>query len=262
MTGDHRVRDRLAPHRRRDAEAHPDHADARRHDDARKRTEEGGVDELVAAAVEGDRAALARLLEVLRPLVLRVCRARLRGRDHGEAEDAAQEALIAVLRSLPRYRDQGRGFLAWVHGIVVHKITDARRAAGRHPFEAIEPPETADSTPGPEDLALHRETAARLRQVLDVLPPRQRDIVVLRVAVGLSAAETAEAVGSSPGAVRVAQHRALSTLRTRARELLPEEPGLLREDLRSDFARAPVTGDPHLDALLADADAALGELGR
>jgi RNA polymerase sigma-70 factor (ECF subfamily) len=46
-----------------------------------------------------------------------------------------------------------------------------------------------------------------------VLPDKQREIVVLRVVVGLSAEETADAVGSTPGAVRVAQHRALARLR-------------------------------------------------
>ena len=44
-------------------------------------------------------------------------------------------------------------------------------------------------------------------------PEKQREILVLRVVVGLSAEETAEAVGSTPGAVRVAQHRALARLR-------------------------------------------------
>ncbi|MFD1050594.1 sigma factor-like helix-turn-helix DNA-binding protein, partial [Kibdelosporangium lantanae] len=53
----------------------------------------------------------------------------------------------------------------------------------------------------------------RMKQLLDVLPDKQREIVVLRVVVGLSAEETAEAVGSTPGAVRVAQHRALQRLR-------------------------------------------------
>jgi RNA polymerase sigma-70 factor (ECF subfamily) len=46
-----------------------------------------------------------------------------------------------------------------------------------------------------------------------VLPEKQREIVVLRVVVGLSAEETADAVGSTPGAVRVVQHRALARLR-------------------------------------------------
>ena len=50
-------------------------------------------------------------------------------------------------------------------------------------------------------------------ELLRILPPKQREILVLRVAVGLSADETAEAVGSTAGAVRVAQHRALNKLR-------------------------------------------------
>ena len=57
------------------------------------------------------------------------------------------------------------------------------------------------------------ELAGRMDKLLDMLPDKQREILVLRVVVGLSAEETAEAVGSTPGAVRVAQHRALGKLR-------------------------------------------------
>jgi RNA polymerase sigma-70 factor (ECF subfamily) len=57
------------------------------------------------------------------------------------------------------------------------------------------------------------ELAGRMDKLLGLLPDKQREILVLRVVVGLSAEETAEAVGSTPGAVRVAQHRALGRLR-------------------------------------------------
>ena len=50
---------------------------------------------------------------------------------------------------------------------------------------------------------------------MQVLPEKQREILILRIVVGMSAEETAEAVGSTPGAVRVAQHRALAKLKTR-----------------------------------------------
>jgi RNA polymerase sigma-70 factor (ECF subfamily) len=66
---------------------------------------------------------------------------------------------------------------------------------------------------GPEQRALQGELNERMSQLLRVLPDKQREIVVLRVVVGLSAEETADAVGSTPGAVRVAQHRALARLR-------------------------------------------------
>lgn len=57
------------------------------------------------------------------------------------------------------------------------------------------------------------DVAGRLAELLSVLPDKQRDIVLLRVVIGLSVEETAEALGSTPGAVRVAQHRALARLR-------------------------------------------------
>lgn len=60
---------------------------------------------------------------------------------------------------------------------------------------------------------MQADLSRRMNDLLHVLPEKQRDIVLLRVVVGLSAEETAEAVGSTPGAVRVAQHRALARLR-------------------------------------------------
>jgi RNA polymerase sigma-70 factor (ECF subfamily) len=52
-----------------------------------------------------------------------------------------------------------------------------------------------------------------MRTLLETLPEKQREILTLRVVMGMSAKETADAVGSTPGAVRVAQHRALAQLR-------------------------------------------------
>ena len=57
------------------------------------------------------------------------------------------------------------------------------------------------------------DAAERMNKLLATLPEKQREILVLRVVVGMSAEETAEAVGSTPGAVRVAQHRALARLK-------------------------------------------------
>jgi RNA polymerase sigma-70 factor (ECF subfamily) len=52
-----------------------------------------------------------------------------------------------------------------------------------------------------------------MRDLLEVLPPSHRDVLLLRVAVGLTAEETGRALGMSAGAVRVTQHRALNRLR-------------------------------------------------
>lgn len=176
-----------------------------------------GIDSLVGAARDGDRWALEQLLAVIRPRVVRYCRARVgaHGRSHATADDIAQEACLAVLTALRTYRDQGRPFLAFVYGITAHKVADAHRSAARN---RSDPVADLPDTPGPgvDDPAEHvmrGEMSGRMSELLRTLPQKQQEILILRIVVGLSAEETADAVGSTPGAVRVAQHRALNRLR-------------------------------------------------
>jgi RNA polymerase sigma-70 factor, ECF subfamily len=184
--------------------------------------------DLVQRAVHGDQEATAALLELLRPGIVRYCRAHL-GRVGGRfttADDVAQEVCLAVLNSLPRFRDQGRPFAAFVYGIAAHKIADAQRAAVRHmsvaPVDTLA--EQQDGTPGPEQQAIAKDLARRLSRLLRHLPDLHREIVVLRVAVGLSAEEVGQTLDMSPGAVRVAQSRALARLRTLAHTAFDEVP--------------------------------------
>jgi RNA polymerase sigma-70 factor, ECF subfamily len=156
-------------------------------------------------------------LEIIRPIVVRYCRARVGTAERSglSADDVAQEVCLAAMMALPRYQDQGRPFLAFVYGIAAHKVADAHRAAGRNRAEPTEVvPERYSTDAGPEQLAVNADAGARMEALLKVLPEKQREILILRVVVGLSAEETADAVGSTPGAVRVAQHRALSKLKT------------------------------------------------
>src|SRR6185312_9705393 len=91
---------------------------------------------------------------------------------------------------------------------------DAHRSAARNRAEPVpEIPDTTDQADGPEAQVMHGEITGRMGRLLESLSDKQRDILHLRVVVGLSVEETAEAVGSTPGAVRVAQHRALNRLR-------------------------------------------------
>ena len=176
-----------------------------------------GLDAVVADAVAGDRDALRTVLETVRPIVLRYCRARIGTTERSgySADDVAQEVCLAVITALPRYKDQGRPFLAFVYGIAAHKVADTHRAAGRNKADATDTlPERASTDAGPEQLAIDADAAARMDKLLATLPDKQREIVILRVVVGMSAEETAEAVGSTPGAVRVAQHRALAKLKS------------------------------------------------
>ncbi|KWX03890.1 RNA polymerase sigma factor SigD [Carbonactinospora thermoautotrophica] len=175
---------------------------------------------LAARAARGDRRAIDDLLARIRPLVVRYCRARLgriSGADHA-ADDAAQEVCLAVLSALPRYRDEGRPFEAFVFGIAAHKVADVQRAVSRAAVPTPELPDTADEAMGPEEEAVRRSDAERCRALLNRLPPNLRELLILRVAVGLSAEETGRVLGMTAGAVRVAQHRALNRLRSLAAE--------------------------------------------
>ncbi|AQT81362.1 RNA polymerase subunit sigma [Mycolicibacterium litorale] len=175
------------------------------------------LDAAVAEAVAGSRDALREVVETIRPIVVRYVRARLGATERVglSADDVAQEVCLAAIQALPRYQDQGRPFLAFVYGIAAHKVADAHRAAARNrsdPTDVV--PERYSLEAGPEQMAVQSDSAARMTQLLQILPEKQREILMLRIVVGLSAEETADAVGSTPGAVRVAQHRALAKLKS------------------------------------------------
>jgi RNA polymerase sigma-70 factor (ECF subfamily) len=186
------------------------------------RTDDAAADlqRLAAHAVEGDAQATESLLGAVHRMVHRYCRARLSrypGAEHA-ADDVAQEVCIAVLSALPRYRDEGKPFEAFVYRIAANKVADSQRGAYRRPQPQAELPEILDLSDGPEALAVRASDAAQARALLDVLPDAMRELMVLRVAVGLSAEETGRALGMSAGAVRVAQHRALQKLRAAAEQ--------------------------------------------
>ena len=176
---------------------------------------------LAAAAQSGDKADVEALLERVRVIAHRYSRARLLSYPGGQhlADDVAQDICIAVLGALPRYRDRGRPFEAFVHGIASRKVADAQRAFSRHPQPIDELPDEVDDAPTPEDHAVKASDAESASRLLDLLPQNLREVMVLRVATGLSAEETGAALGMTAGAVRVAQHRALAKMREHAERL-------------------------------------------
>jgi RNA polymerase sigma-70 factor (ECF subfamily) len=173
------------------------------------------LQELSSHAVRGDAVATERLLKLVHRMVRRYCRARLArfpGADH-TADDVAQEVCIAVLSALARYRDEGRPFEAFVYRIAANKVADAQRAFYRAAVPVADVPDGPETAAGPEELVERAGDAQQVRELLSTLPETLRELLVLRVAVGMSAEETGRALGMSAGAVRVAQHRAMLRLR-------------------------------------------------
>lgn len=182
----------------------------------RDRTDGIDLDELVDRAVKGDISALEGVLAHVHPVVVRYCRSRMSTghRSLASADDVAQEVCMAVLTALPSFRHEGKPFLAFVYGICAHKVADAHRVAARsRTLSVAEVPDSPSTERGPEQSAVADSTAAAVEDLLHNLPETQQEILRLRVVVGLSAEETAEALGMTAGAVRVSQHRALAKLR-------------------------------------------------
>jgi RNA polymerase sigma-70 factor, ECF subfamily len=154
--------------------------------------------------VDGDTG---NLVASLRPQIMRYCLARLPGQ-YDTADDVTQETCIALLKALDGYRGAPQPL---AYGIAAHKLIDAMRAASRRAVPVDRIPETADPAAGPEETVLATQ---RARDLLETLHPSLRRLVALRVLADWSAEQTAEALGMTTGAVRVAQHRAMGRLRS------------------------------------------------
>ena len=146
------------------------------------------VDARVAAAVAGDRRAIEALVTELLPRIRNLVRYLVRG--DIDADDLAQEALVAIVRGLPSHRGDG-SFAAWADRVAVRATFTGLRRARRARAQVDDGADLA-SVPhpdGPPDAYVARRAAVRL---LDQLPDEQRHVLVLHHVVGLSAPEVAD----------------------------------------------------------------------
>lgn len=163
-------------------------------------------DELVDAARRGDRAALELLLRRHHDRILVLCRRMCR--DRGDADDAAQEALVAIVRGLARF-DGDSSFSTWSYRVTTNACLDQLRRRGRRPvpsdpadtYEGIGAP-ARPGAPDPADAAVSAEQRGSLQRALDQLPDEFRLPVVLRDVADLDYAEIGERLGLAPGTVR------------------------------------------------------------
>lgn len=171
----------------------------------------------MAARARRDDVTLNVLMREVRKVSIRYCRARLATYPGGRqlAEDVTQEICVAVLQALPTYDERGVPFEAFVYAIGSRKVADAQRSASRSRMVLVdEIPEEVDDKPGPEQQAVRSREFDEAVVLMGDLPDTLREVLLLRVALGLSAERTGDTLGMTAGAVRVAQHRALKKLRT------------------------------------------------
>jgi RNA polymerase sigma-70 factor (ECF subfamily) len=170
---------------------------------------------LVARARRGDAAAWEALYRRLYPSLLAYAGRRL---DAEAARDAVSEAMARAVARIDRTTPDDAGVGAWVFGILRHVVLDAQRAARRRGGDG-EPDDTPSLEPGPLDHLLGAEACSGVRAAFQRLSSIDQEVLELRVVGGLSSDEVAAVIGKRPGAVRMAQARALERLR----EMLEEE---------------------------------------
>ena len=175
---------------------------------------------LVALAQQGDAEAFGMLYESYVGAVYRYVYVRVGSRQ--TAEDLTSETFVRALRRIDSFSWQGRDIAAWFITIARNLITDRAKSA-RFRFEVTTADMLdADEGPdGPETEVLRRLRDSRLIEAIRTLKPQHAECLVLRFLHGLSLAECAEVLGTTEGAVKQRQLRALRSLR---RELGDEAP--------------------------------------
>ncbi|WP_173984128.1 sigma-70 family RNA polymerase sigma factor [Magnetospirillum sp. SS-4] len=169
---------------------------------------------MMRAAQGGDSRAYAALLTEITPVLRRVVRRRWGGSGSADAEDVVQDVLIS-LHSVRHTYDPARPFMPWLMAIVSFRLKDAgRKAARRSVHERSEwslehgLPDAA-AEPAPESPGDSEE----LRRAIASLPDGQRRAIELMKLEEHSLKEAAAVTGMSVGALKVAVHRGLKTLR-------------------------------------------------
>ena len=180
-----------------------------RRNDRNGRDGRAGLAGLVERARHGDADAWEDLYRRSFPRLLAYARRRLPDQD--QARDAVSEAVTRAVAGIQRYRGDGGGFDAWLYGILRHVVLDQQARARREGPGTL--PDGADPTADPGGDALRGEEAEEVRAAFARLGEEDRELLELRVVAGLSSDEVAQVLGRRPGAVRMAQSRALARLR-------------------------------------------------
>jgi len=169
-----------------------------------------GDHELIRRAQRGDEDAFRILVERHQQRAFRIARTLVPSRD--DAADLAQEAFLRIFRSLDRF-DFNHEFTTWLYRIVTNLGIDHLRK--RRPTFSTSGSEDDDGefdlldedAPSPSDNLEREETAARVRAIIDRMPPHFRSVLALRELEGLPCTEIARIVGATHVTVRWRLHR-------------------------------------------------------
>jgi RNA polymerase sigma-70 factor (ECF subfamily) len=176
------------------------------------------LQELARRAQANDPDAWETLYRVTYAGLIGYARRRLWGLS--EADDAVSETFARACNRIVDFHWTGAGFTAWLYGILRNVVLETQRRDRRTtPLLAADERVEDDSLEG----LLLDEEALAVRAAFATLSPDDREVLELRVVGGLTADEVAVVMGKRPGAVRMAQSRALSRLRAALEQVTADD---------------------------------------
>jgi len=177
---------------------------------------------LLAKVRDGDVEARNRLAKRYLPVLQRLTRGRLpaRARDLMDTDDLVQVTLLKALDKVETFEPRREGaFLAYLRTIVQNRIRDEIRRVDRRPAKVDLEDSFQDPGPSPLELAVGKDALRTYEKCLSELTEKEREAVVLRLELGMTYEEIAEAVESPSGnAARMMISRAVVQLAERMNE--------------------------------------------
>jgi RNA polymerase sigma-70 factor (ECF subfamily) len=168
----------------------------------------------LVAARRREPAAVSRIYSAYAPALFRFFMAAVG--DRHQAEDLTGNAFLSAIEDLPRFYGPVEALGGWLFQIARHDLYDHRRKQARSRMEPLEDNlhevAVVAGAEDPEELAMARLEGSRVLAALGELSPDQREVLLLRMAGGLTAPEVAEILGKTTGAVKALQHRGLASL--------------------------------------------------
>ncbi|MBM3215139.1 RNA polymerase sigma factor [Candidatus Poribacteria bacterium] len=173
--------------------------------------------ELIEAAQAGDTRAFDVLMQRYRSRVFML--AYQKTKSYEDALDITQETFVRAFLALPKWRPQASWY-TWLFRITYNLCIDFHRARSRRRTESLDEPESQIPEPAtsgfasrPDRVAEENELADIIRDAVDGLSDRQREVFVLHHYGGLQVKEVAEALAIAEGTAKIHLFRAVAKLR-------------------------------------------------
>jgi RNA polymerase sigma-70 factor (ECF subfamily) len=167
-----------------------------------------GIINLVGQAINGDTQAFGELYTYYVTKIYRYVYYNVHSRER--AEDITQEVFLKAWKAIGSCKGKEKTFSSWLYRIAHNLMIDKLRKSQKQSSREAELPEDIRDTSDAMEIGLEQRD---LLNIIEVLPPNQKQVILMKFIEDMDNREIAETMGKSTGAIRILQMRALETLR-------------------------------------------------